>query len=53
MGLAELHLESLGTVKENLKAKGRVANGEELGQIVGELQEEVKPDTVSCLFESI
>ena len=37
MGLAELHLESLGTAKENLKARGRVANGEELGQIVGEL----------------
>lgn len=42
MGLAELHLESLGTAKENLKARGRVANGEELGQIVGELHEEVK-----------
>ena len=42
MGLAELHLESLGTAKENLKARGRVANVEELGQIVGELHEEVK-----------
>ena len=43
MGLAELHLESLGTAKENLKARGRVANGEELGQKGGGvLHEEAK-----------
>ena len=42
MGLAELHLEPLGLVKKNLKARGRVVNGEELGQIGEELHEEVK-----------
>ena len=32
MGLAEIHLEPLGLVKKNLKARGRVLNGKELGQ---------------------
>ena len=42
MGLAELHLEPLGLVKKNLKARGRVLNGKELGQKGGELHEEVE-----------
>ena len=43
MGLAELHLAPPGPVKRNLKAKGRVLNGEELGpKEGGELHEEVE-----------
>ena len=43
MGLAELQLAPPGPVQRNLKAKGRVLNGEELGpKEGGELHEEVK-----------
>ena len=42
MGLAEIHLEPLGLVKKNLKGRGRVLNGKELGQKGGELHEEVE-----------
>ena len=43
MGLAEIHLEPLGLVKKNLKARGGVLNGKELGQKGGGvLHEEAK-----------